>query len=43
MKKILCMPLIAFGVWFAASYIEILSKNLEGCPLSFWNIFTVFM
>ena len=32
-------PLI-FGIgWFAASYLEVIVKNLSGSPLSFWNFF----
>jgi len=37
--KITLSIIIAFNIWFALSYIEVVAKNLEGAPLMFWNIF----
>ena len=42
-KGILYTPGLIFMSWFIISYFEVLCKNLEGYPLSFWNFFSVFM
>ena len=40
-KGIIYTPGLMFMSWFLISYIEVLCKNLNGNPLSFWNFFTV--
>ena len=40
-KSIIYTPGLMFMSWFIASYAEVLCKNLNGNPLSFWNFFTV--
>lgn len=35
--------IIAFDIWFAISYIEVVSKNLENNPLNYWNFFEIFL
>ena len=42
-KGIIYTPGLIFMSWFVISYIEVLCKNLENNPLSFWNFFTIFL
>ena len=42
-KGIIYTPGIIFMAWFLISYLEVVCKNLESNPLSFWNFFHIFM
>ena len=38
---LLISGIIFLNVWFIGSYMEVVLKNLDGTPLSFWNIFQI--
>ena len=43
LPKIISLAPIAFVVWFALSYIEVVAKNIEGAPLIWCNFFQFFL
>ena len=42
-KKTILGTIVAFDAWVAISYVEIVTKNLEGIPLSTWNFFQMIL